>query len=457
MPEQTGFGYRLLRRFAHFWVRRFFRRVQINGAGNIIDGPVLFAMNHPNNLIDSLMVSFAIKRKVHYLATSQIFRNKLLALFLHNAGVIPVYRKQDDPSHSRKNIATFQACYQVLKDGGAIAIYPEGITHAEPRVKKIKTGAARIALETEHQYRIGVKIIPVGLNFSLRKSFRSEVLISIGASIDVQAYLPNYEKDSSTAVEQLTKDLQEALEKEVIHVDEPELDQLVREIEEIYKGELILDLVHEQGLPPQQIDSFRLSKKLIEGIHFFNTRDPARVMRVHEEVRNYKNRLQKARLDDSLLQRILTHPASYRRFLARVILLLAGFPLALWGGVNHFLPYQISRWTSRHVAKRETDYATVRILSGILLYSAFYSAQIYWTLTRFGWFVGLLYGSTLPFFGAFVYFYWEKFKQFRSDLRLFFVILTRKQLLAQLIRRRERLIAELDRAKEDYLHAIVQA
>jgi len=62
----------------------------------VIGGPAIFAMNHPNNLVDSLLVSYAIDRKVHYLATAQLFRNKMLSLFLHNMGVIPVYRKQDD-------------------------------------------------------------------------------------------------------------------------------------------------------------------------------------------------------------------------------------------------------------------------------------------------------------------------------------------------------------------------
>src|SRR5919106_3769895 len=172
MPSHIPFGYSLFRRFVRFWIDRFFRQIRIHGTANVPDGPVIFAMNHPNNFIDSLMISYAIERKIHYLATSQMFRNKLLALFLHNAGVIPVYRKQDDASHSQKNVATFQACYDVLRGGGAIGIYPEGTTHAEPRVKRIKTGAARIALETAQQFSVQVKIVPVGLNFFARKSFR---------------------------------------------------------------------------------------------------------------------------------------------------------------------------------------------------------------------------------------------------------------------------------------------
>jgi 1-acyl-sn-glycerol-3-phosphate acyltransferase len=447
MAEDLQAGYRFLRRFIRFWINRFFRGIEIHGAQNIPDGAAIFAMNHPNNLIDSLIISYAIERKIHYLATSQMFRNRALALFLHNAGVIPVYRKGDDPAHGEKNVATFQACYDVLNAGGTIGIYPEGTTHAEPRVKQIKTGAARIALETEQQHSAGVKIVPVGLNFSARKSFRGDVLVNIGTPIEAGNYLTRYKKDPVGAVDQLTSDLQDAMEKEVLHIDEPELDQLVKDIEQIYKGELIRDLV-ELGHKREDVDSFRLSQKLVEGIHFFNKRDPSRLMKIQDEVRHYNNRLRNAHLQDRLLHEIDLRPVSV---LFRILLLIAGFPLALWGGINHFVPYQLTRWISRKVAKKETDYATTRILSGILLYSIFYSVQIYWVLQRFGILAALVYGCTLPVSGWFAYYYWDKFQASMANLQLYRLMLTRSQLLNQLKQKREELIAEMDRAKEDYL------
>ncbi|MCI0604278.1 lysophospholipid acyltransferase family protein [bacterium] len=453
MPPQVQFGYALLRRFVRFWINRFFRRIRIQGTANIPEGPVIFAMNHPNNFIDSLMISYAIERKIHYLATSQMFRNKLLALFLHNSGVIPVYRKQDDAAHSEKNIATFQACYDVLKEGGAIGIYPEGTTHSEPRVKRIKTGAARIALETEKQFSVGVKIVPVGLNFFARKSFRGEVLVSIGAPLKTQDYIAGYLSDPVVAVEQLTTRLQDAMEEEILHVDAPELDQLVNEIAEIYRGELIRDLV-EVGMHPEEVDRFRVSKKLVDGIHFFNKRDPVRLRKVQDGVRLYQSRLRKAHLQDSLLHQMVGKPASYGAFLVRVVLLLISFPLALWGGINHFLPFQITRWITRKIAKKETDYATTRILSGIVFYTLFYVAQIYWVLREFGPFVAAIYGGTLPLFGAFAYYYWDKIRIISGDLQLFWMMLTRKRLLEQLQQMRAELIAEMDQAKEDYLQQL---
>ncbi len=392
---------------------------------------------------------------MHYLATAQLFRNKILSIFLHNIGIIPVYRKQDDSSHADKNVATFQECSRVLSRGGAIGIYPEGVTHAELRVKKIKTGAARIALEAENQSHAGIQIIPVGLNYSIRKSFRSEVILNIGRPIEVSAYMAKYQKDPSAAVDQLTSDLQQAMEDQVVHVDTPALERLVKDVEGVYKAELIRDMM-EEGITRKEVDSFRLSKKLVEAIDYFNQQDPMRLIAFQEEMNTYQSRLRKLHLQDATLRRLTVDQTSYRTFLKRVILLLLGFPFALWGGINHFFPYQISRWISQRMAKKETDYATVRILCGMILYPIFYAAQIYWTLKHYGWKASLLYGTTLPVLGAFAYYYWDKFTAFRSSLQLFVVMLTRKQLITQMKDRREKLITALDRAKEEYLNATAQ-
>ena len=110
-------------------------------------GPVLLCINHPNNLIDSLLVGGVLPRKVHYLATAALFRNPLVARFLTACGAIPVYRKQDDPDKMDRNADAFAACFRALERGHLVGIYPEGTTHSESRVQRIKTGAARIALD----------------------------------------------------------------------------------------------------------------------------------------------------------------------------------------------------------------------------------------------------------------------------------------------------------------------
>src|SRR5262245_1994867 len=147
-PREPFYGF--LRLVARFWLWFLFRDITARHGERVPpSGPVLLCVNHPNNLIDSLLVGAVLPRKVHHLATASLFRNPALAAFLRRAGAIPVHRRQDGPEGADRNIDTFVACRQALEAGHLLAIYPEGTTHAEARVQRIKTGAARIALDYE--------------------------------------------------------------------------------------------------------------------------------------------------------------------------------------------------------------------------------------------------------------------------------------------------------------------
>ena len=98
---------------------------------------------------------------------------------------------------AERNVDAFTACFRTLAAGGLIGIYPEGTTHAEPRVQRIKTGAARIALEYEarrarrrrrRRRRARWRLVPVGLTFEARKSFRGRVLVAFGEPVPLAPY-----------------------------------------------------------------------------------------------------------------------------------------------------------------------------------------------------------------------------------------------------------------------------
>ncbi len=132
--------YRAVRAIVRFWLWFFFKRVDVRHAGRVPPGgAVLLCINHPNNLIDSLVVGAVLPRKVHYLATAALFRNPLVARFLQAVGAIPVYRRQDDPDKMDRNADVFAACHAAFDRGRLIAIYPEGTTHSEARVQRITT------------------------------------------------------------------------------------------------------------------------------------------------------------------------------------------------------------------------------------------------------------------------------------------------------------------------------
>src|SRR5437773_2853939 len=182
-------------------------------------GAVLLCVNHPNNLIDSLLVGMVLPRKVHYLAAAALFRNPLTARLLVALGVIPVYRKADDPDKMGRNFEMFAACDEAFDGGRLDAIYPEGVTRAEAHVQRFKTGAARIALAYEAHAPGRLTVMPVGLSFEARKRFRGRVLVSFGEPVDVSSYLAVYREEPANAQHTLTTAIQGAMEREVVHVE----------------------------------------------------------------------------------------------------------------------------------------------------------------------------------------------------------------------------------------------
>src|SRR5208282_6658034 len=172
--------YRAMRRLVRLALGFYFRRIERFHAERVpATGPVLFTSNHPNSLTDAFVIGASVPRKVNFVATVQLFRIPPLRWLLSQCGVIAINRVKDDPRAMRTVKDTFEACFRVLECGEAVGIFPEGITHDDPQLKAVKTGAARMALELEHRHsgQLGLLIVPVGLTFSAKEIYRSEALV----------------------------------------------------------------------------------------------------------------------------------------------------------------------------------------------------------------------------------------------------------------------------------------
>jgi glycerol-3-phosphate O-acyltransferase/dihydroxyacetone phosphate acyltransferase len=446
--------YSVVRWIGRFWLWFFFKDVAVVRADRVpASGPVLLCINHPNNLIDSLLVGGVLPRKVHYLATAALFRNPLVARFLAACGAIPVYRKQDDPDKMDKNADAFAACFRALERGRLVGIYPEGTTHSESRVQRIKTGAARIALDYQAAGRgAPLALVPVGITFEARKAFRGHVRVSFGEAIPLGPYATTYRAEPAKAVEALTTTIQWAMEAEILHVGRPERQDLIRAVDEIYRSDLIRELQEERGLGTRQIDPLRLSRAIADAAAHFEERDPERVARLWTAVQKYRAMLAAYSVRDQAVRARAQRPAAGARLRHSGEASL-GLPFFAYGLVVNGLPYLLPRWLARRTARKETDYATTRLLASIVAFPLFWAVEIWivWRLLGPAWTVG--FALSLPLSGLLAYRYLGGVGRLRNQLRFGVLSFTHRQSATRLLAERQALVTELERAKDDYLAA----
>src|SRR5262249_49952906 len=150
-------------------IRLYYPRRTVHGRERIPAGrPVVFLLNHPNGLLDPLVLRVATGIPARFLAKSTLFANPFGRLAMDAFDSIPIYRAHEARGgDAARNEESFARCRAELAAGGALALFPEGVSHSEPQLRPLKTGAARIALsaEAEHQGRLGVVLVPVGLHY----------------------------------------------------------------------------------------------------------------------------------------------------------------------------------------------------------------------------------------------------------------------------------------------------
>src|SRR5215510_9956121 len=169
-------------------LRIYFQRIEVTGLEHVpTDAPTIFVLNHPNALVDPVFLLCLAPRRVSFLAKAPLFRMPVIGTLVRALDSLPVYRRQDEGEDITKNQETFVAARKLLGKGGTIGICPEGVSHNEPGLRPIKTGAARIALGALSTGEVqDLKIVPAGLYYTEKTTFRSAALLCFGPPLEVK-------------------------------------------------------------------------------------------------------------------------------------------------------------------------------------------------------------------------------------------------------------------------------
>ena len=170
--NDSKFGYRFLRAVL-LPVFKFYYNPKIYGKENIPkEGNILICGNH-KHIMDQCMPIMGTKRMIHWMAKREYFDNKKVAWFFKMSVCISVDRSIHDDVAKGKAL-------DVLKDGGAIGLFPEGTRNkTDAFLLPFKFGAVSMAKKTNSL------IVPFGISGDYK--FRSKNLrVVVGKPINIE-------------------------------------------------------------------------------------------------------------------------------------------------------------------------------------------------------------------------------------------------------------------------------
>lgn len=393
------FLYRILRALLRIPVQVFFRQVEVIGLENLgEDGGrgAMIAGNHSNSLLDPLLIVTTAGRVVRFAAKDVLFRTLPVRLLLRGLGAVPVARPADKlagggdvPGQNTAGVKVdnqqmFAALSQVLAGGGAMGIFPEGLSHDQAQLQKLKTGAARIALDVAHRLDQPLDVVPVGLTYLHPKRFRSRVVVWYGPPIEIgQDWAERFARDGREAVQALTAEIDAALRELTVNADD-------------WDTARVLDAVRRLYQPPdielwQRVELSRRFNRLYRGVQ-----QQPDVVETMAQVRGYLARLKALGLQDRDVQRRVTAAQVLGKAALRLMDALLWAPLALPGLVLQTPVAALISWGGVKLAPRKDVIATTKLVMGLLLVPLAHAVLVALLAWKLGWLVALGVAVLLP-------------------------------------------------------------
>src|SRR2546423_11283750 len=347
-------------------LRVSFRRIKVTGRDHVPpEDAVIFVLNHPNALVDPAFLLCLAPRRLAFIAKTPLFRTPVIGYIVRALDSLPAYRRQDEGKDVSRNVETFAAARELLARGIAIGICPEGVSHNEPRLKPLKTGAARIALATASTGGLKVKIVPVGLYYTDKTSFRRSALLHFAEAIDV----PRIDLDPDgtpprTAVRELSNRVEEAMREVMLHAEQEEALGLIDRAEKIFSAAEVDEPDEEQRLDR----SLKLRQRFLEGYSFYHQYEPRRLDDIEVRISRFEEELKQARLDPADLSLPPTASHTILHLLAQVFTCVVLAPFAAVGTVFHYPAYRLAGYLSRGLSREHDVLSTFKIISAMLLF-----------------------------------------------------------------------------------------
>ena len=414
-----------------FWVLDLFYLRTLLGGKVPPSGPLVIVANHPNGLVDPIVVACVAERQVKILGKEPVFRMPILGWMAKLAGAIPVYRSQDGHD-TDLNRGVFDAVHAELAQGEAIVLFPEGISHNEPGLQKLKTGAARMALGAEALAGIplGTKVIPIGIVYRNKARFRSNLAVEIGDPVDVAPFVDVWNQNSKEGAIALTKEIDSALRKVMLDLERWEDFPLLELATKILDDEDEHRVTHLRNLAIQGKETFE--------------KDPEQLLKLKGRLSRFDAHLKRLGLSVEQLDASCSPPRMAWFTIQNIVSALLGLPLAALG-LLYWLPPTLLIMLAVKLGKPEEDIvATVKVLGASLFFPIWMACSVwisqhYLPTSTFGLPEYLFAFSLLGFSGIFGSYFLRQRKEAWEEFMVLVRLLSMKRLRSYLTNERDSL------------------
>lgn len=370
---------------------RVYYRASCDGETVPPAGPVLLVGNHPNSLMDPAFLAWVSRRQVRFLAKAPLFSNRLIGWLVRGSGSIPVYRRQDDEALMNRNDESFRAVYEALGQGSAVALFPEGISHSEPGLTPLKTGAARIALGAVGAVGGSFPIVPVGLLFRAKERFRSEAHAVVGAPIEWHDLAGRADTDHD-AVRELTERIERAMRQVTLNLARWEDEPVVLTAEAVWSAARNADATASAHVARLALATETLATLRASGDRKWD--ELARDVRTHARVLHVVG----MRPADVNIDTRLTTAA---RWAMRRLTIIGGlqFVVAVVAAIIFWIPYRLTGIVAARMTSTRDTVSTYRVLAGVPVFFVWIFALTAVVVATWGWGAGVTALLAAPLLG----------------------------------------------------------
>ena len=373
------FRYRFLRGVVRGVVRLFFREVAVAGTWNVPkDRGGLLVAWHPNGLIDPALILATVPGRIVFGARDGLLRWPVVGPVMRALGTVPIYRAVDQEAMSpderrAANETSLGALADEIAEGSFSALFPEGVSHDQPHLAEIRSGAARLYLQARAQTPPGRPppvILPVGLHYEDKDVFRTDVLVAYHPPLDLDALGIDEAADPRETAEQLTEAIEDALERVVHPTASWELHALMHRARTLIAAAAAARR-GERAAPETVLSRTTGFAQIWEGYRVRSETHPQKIEALREATTAYHASLRQLGLDDEALDhppRLGSGVLVVGALLQALAVLLFLPPLLVVGFVVNAPPYWLLKPLAALAAKAEKDAATVKIFGGLVLF-----------------------------------------------------------------------------------------